>query len=285
MDQRLIILVFMLALMATLAFLVDQLSNEPASDVPLTTPAYGQWELPRFIREASGLAVLDEGHLLLHEDEQGFIYRLALEDKSIERMATIGQPVVADDFEGIALDGDQLYLVNSSGLVYGVEAFDRETVGQTLSSVVISTGLKERCEIEGLHVMGSELLLPCKTAYLDKDQDYLTVFSYEPGSAEVGTHMAIEWRRLVTGKALKPTAISSSEDKTFLIASRRLIVIGPDESLQMYKLPKKKHPQPEGLAVLQDGSIVIVEDNRKGRSRLTHYESLASLEEIPLPED
>lgn len=47
-----------------------------------------------------------------------------------------------------------------------------------------------------------------------------------------------------------------------------------------YKLRKKFHRQIEGLAILDDGAIVLVEDNAEGVSRLTKYESLDQLRRL-----
>ena len=50
-----------------------------------------------------------------------------------------------------------------------------------------------------------------------------------------------------------------------------LAVDRASHALRFFGLLKKLHSQPEGISVLANGSIAIVDDHRGGRGRLTDY--------------
>ena len=63
-----------------------------------------QWWLPEFVNEASGIAVMKDQSILLHDDEFAVIYHVSLVDHSIEPFGWLGSPEFERDFEGIALN-------------------------------------------------------------------------------------------------------------------------------------------------------------------------------------
>jgi len=237
--------------------------------------------LPGFLREASGLAVYDEQYLLTHNDEKGDIYRLTIADKSVEKLISIGTPTLNKDFEGIAIDGDTIYLATSTGKIFQVQSSGINILRQRLEPKIYDTGLKGICEIEGLFLLDGNLLLPCKTALTDDHQEQLVVFSYDLATGITSEHLTIALAQLPGIKKTQLTAIHVSAENYYIISMNRLFVIDRDsKNIRIFNLPKKYHTQPEGIAVLQDGSIVIVEDSSEGRSRLTHYPGLHALKEV-----
>ena len=120
-------------------------------------------ELPRRLREISGLATTADHRLLAHNDEAGIVFEIDARDGSVVKefqLADVGDPV-AGDFEGIAVAEGRIYLVTSSGRLYEFhEGADDESVLFTAHA----TGAGRDCEIEGLAYdeRARELLLMCK---------------------------------------------------------------------------------------------------------------------------
>ena len=101
--------------------------------------------LPVSLQEISGLA-FHRGVLLAHDDELGRIYTINPLTGAVTIFATLRGPI-HDDFEGIAVLGDTVWLMTSSGKLYGVKATaSRDPVAYAL----YHTGLGKRCELEGL---------------------------------------------------------------------------------------------------------------------------------------
>lgn len=237
-----------------------------------------QWILPGFLREASGLAIASDNYLLTHNDETREVFRINTIDKMIDRLVAIGEPTEDEDFEGIALNGHTLYMTNSRGIVTLVDDLPFDEPDQTRPGHTIDTGLLEVCEIEGLHFLDGELLLPCKEPYTAEHQDAIVVFATNLENGKWRRLLHIPANKIPGLKSTKATAIDATEEHFYLIAQQQLLVISrADLSVELYKLPKKRHFQPEGIAVMPDGSIFIVDDSRRGRGTLTHYDGLAAM--------
>jgi hypothetical protein len=263
--------------------MATQAVNESAQPISLSeTQKSGpaQWRLPNFLRESSGLAILDSNYLLIHDDEKGNIYRVSIASKEIELVASIGAPPVDEDFEGIAYVGSTIYLITSTGIIWQVAETNTEELNQIVSARTIDPGLKPICEIEGLHNDNGALLLPCKMHLTEDVEGQLIVFAYDLASGDLSEALRLDLSDAPGSNEVRPTAIDTTSTDYYIISTNRLLVIDRTTMVtRVFSLPKKRHFQPEGLAVLEDGSIVIVDDNRKGRSRLTHYTGLTELKE------
>ncbi|PLX31312.1 MAG: hypothetical protein C0600_06030 [Ignavibacteria bacterium] len=64
-----------------------------------------QFELPKRLKEISGLAVDDRGRLFAHDDESGIVYQLDPMTGKIVKSFRLGRTLVTEDFEGIAIAG------------------------------------------------------------------------------------------------------------------------------------------------------------------------------------
>jgi len=243
-----------------------------------------QWELPKYLREASGLEVVNEHMLLAHNDEKGKIYRLNLRTETVEQVAAIGKPAVRDDFEGIASDGHRVFLMTSKGLLYIIEepaVLDPLTTEiRIVDARRLSTGAGRYCEVEGLHYEAGSLLIPCKNVLSPGDKGHLIVLAYALESGRLSTLIKMPRSAIPGIKKLNLTAIDTTDSHYYIVAANRLVLINKqNRQTRTFKLKKSLHEQVEGLAVMPDGSFVLVEDNRDGISRVSHYQSLAQLEE------
>jgi len=273
------------ALLVFLGLIVLSLFAEHSHSAPSTElePVEGQndqWWLPESLNEASGIAVMADQSILLHDDELAVIYHVSLVDHSIESFGWLGSPEFEQDFEGIALNGETLYLATSDGLIYQA-AVDLEGRSQTLDFAVFDTGLESICELEGLHFLSGKLLLPCKVPIEEVYKNKLVVFEFDVETHQIREHFSIPSKSLGALEGPHPTSIEVSSSHYFIVSTNYLLKINRDlSSINIFSLPKSRHFQPEGIGLLQDGSIVIVDDFRKGESRLTHYPGIESLEKL-----
>lgn len=239
-----------------------------------------QWELPSNLREASGLAIIDREHVIVHNDESGQVFRVKLIDKTIDTLVTIGNPTIDADFEGIASDGQTTFLSTSTGEVFVIEDLAENLLNQHAPVRSFDTGLSDICELEGLHLLNGELLMPCKVPLQKKHENQLVVFAYNLASGTSTEIIRLELGAFSGLDKIHPTAIDATDADYYLLSGNNLILVDRISLVtRLFHLPKKIHFQPEGIAVLHDGSIIIVDDYRRGIGRLTHYRALDELTE------
>ena len=237
-----------------------------------------QWTLPLVLREASGLAAAGPDHLYIHNDEKGDVYRVSMIDGSVTRTASISWPSVEADFEGIATTPLGIYLVTSKGHLYQMEPFDPELSDQVVGARRIKTGLSKRCEFEGLHYLDGQLLMPCKDAYKKAYKKKLVVFAFDLESRQTSEYLSIPADNIDGMSKFPSTAIDATRDHLYVISENRLLLVDRQTmETENIALKNKFHRQVEGLFVKENGTIVLVEDNRKGISRLTRYKNLEEL--------
>ena len=263
-----------------LSLFAEHSHSAPSTELEPVEGQNDQWWLPESLNEASGIAVMADQSILLHDDELAVIYHVSLVDHSIESFGWLGSPEFEQDFEGIALNGETLYLATSDGLIYQA-AVDLEGRSQTLDFAVFDTGLESICELEGLHFLSGNLLLPCKVPIEEVYKNKLVVFEFDVETHQVREHFSIPSKSLGALEGPHPTSIEVSSSHYFIVSTNYLLKINRDlSSINIFSLPKSRHFQPEGIGLLQDGSIVIVDDFRKGAARLTHYPGIESLEKL-----
>lgn len=229
--------------------------------------------LPGRLREVSGLALLDEAHLLAHDDERGIIAIIDVETGERTGQFTLGPLLPRDDFEGIAVLGDRLYLASSRGRLY--EAPIGED-GQTVEFRVHETGLRDRCELEGLtaDTATQTLLLSCKNARSRELRDLVTVFAWSVDRAELaGIRFQAPEPDVAPGnrETFRPSAIDILPDGGLLLlsgADRSIAVVAPPGEVRCSRRLASRHRQAEGLALLPGGGIAIADEGNPGRLTL-----------------
>ncbi len=246
----------------------------------LSSSAGDQQKLPRALAEVSGLATTPDGRLFAHNDERAIVYEIDAESGDLVKAFSVGLLGARGDFEGIAVAGERFFLITSAGQIIEF----RE--GEAASSVgyrIHSLGLGNRCEMEGLAFDEVEdaLLLPCKTPRAKELKDHLVVFSVPLNTMRLDRTPRIflpleELDDRGLGKEFHPSAIEVHPQtrSIILVAAREeaLLELSPfGEILATKKLKRKTHPQPEGLAFLPDGSLVLADEGQGKRGTITRY--------------
>ena len=238
------------------------------------------WKLPGRLREISGLAMTGDGRLLAHNDEQGVVYEIDYRDGSIVKafqLADSRQPV-ADDFEGIATVGEQVYLVTSSGRLYEcTEGADQESVLFN----TYATGIGRECEIEGLAYDRNRrtLLLMCKGARSADLEGKLAIYHWSLDGKRLSERTllpVIEFSRHIGQTKFQPSGIEShpASGNYFVVAARQAAIaeITPDgQVLEVRQFPAPWHRQVEGITFAADNALIVADEGAGGKARLTLY--------------
>jgi hypothetical protein len=235
-----------------------------------------RFALPGRLREVSGLARLDRTRLLAHDDESGIIFRIGARNGQPAGQFALGPRVPRDDFEGIAVLGNRVYLAASGGRLYESEVGG---AGTTVTYRVRDTGLGRQCEIEGLAADSStrSLLLSCKDPRTPALRGQVTVFAWSVDRAVLeGARVRAPVTAFRTGRvrSFRPSAVEVLPGGDLLIlsgADHVLAVVTPRGLVRCTRRLAAFHRQPEGLALLHDGSVVIADEGVGGPARLTLY--------------
>jgi len=237
-----------------------------------------QWNLPKRLREISGLAATEDGRVFGHDDERAVIYELDYHAGRIIKAFSLGDGV-RDDFEGIAIAGADFYLMTSNGRIYRTrEGADGERVAFT----AVETDLGRRCELEGLAWDPEEevLLLPCKLARAPELQGRVAVFAWSPTLSQIVPNAGFEVAERdlasrIGDSHFNPSSIERTSDgHLLLLAGRQHAVaeLNRDGSIvAVVELAKTYHRQPEGLTLSPDDDLIVADEGEEGRARIAVY--------------
>ena len=239
--------------------------------------------LSRALREISGLAVVD-GRVFAHNDEQGRIYELDPGSGDVLAEGRLGPDRVSGDFEGIAFIPEGLAMITSRGTLVEIP-WDMETewddMEDGLTFRTTRTGLADTCEIEGLAEASgnSTLLIVCKTNLERRLWGTLQVFAFdlETRTLREQPHLQVGLDALeeVGLDQIHPSGIAEHPDGHLLILTSQergiLEIDAAGVPIAWVKLDKDRHRQPEGIAFLPNGDLLIADEGDGGRARLTTY--------------
>ncbi len=234
-------------------------------------------DLPHSLVEISGLARTPGGRLLAHGDEVAVIAVLDPESGSVLRAFQLGGTPVPGDFEGIAIVRDRIFLATSTGWLYET----RDVQGRTqMPYRVTDSGVGARCEVEGLafDAAAQALVLACKTT---TDREALAVLIRIPLDPAAGDPESLvlnpgDLTAMGHDPVLHPSGIEVDPQtgNFFVLAAREglLLEVSPTgRIMDLVELPRRRHRQPEGIAFLDDGTLVIADEGDGRRGRLTFY--------------
>lgn len=237
-------------------------------------------KLPDELSEISGLATDAVGRLFGHNDENGAVYQVDPKTGDIIKSFQIGSTPILDDFEGIAIVGDQFFLVNSSGMLY---QFEEGEDGGTVEPVKRQTPLGWKNDVEGLcyDPTTNTLLLACKEDPGPGLKKVRAIYSFDLSTMKLVetprfTFDIKDMEKRSKEDLFMPSAIEyNSETGTFfLLSGRGMTVVEFDaegELLGWVALDNNLHAQPEGIAFLPDGSMVISDEQDGKRGSFTVY--------------
>lgn len=235
-----------------------------------------QWRLPGQLREISGLAMTADQRLLAVNDEEAIVYEYDYAEGRLVKAFALGEPTLRDDFEGIAVLDDMIWLMSSNGDLYSAkEGADGERVAYEKHKFMF----KDDCELEGLAADGvrKSLLLVCKDAKKKRDR---LVFEWSTGGqsrkfrlpeAAIAEKLG-EKRVHPSGIELDPATgllviVAARENAVFSISRDGTFVD------ILMRLDRRRHRQAEGIAISNSGLTFIADEGDGGSATLSVYRS------------
>lgn len=246
--------------------LLSQEAGPALERFDLENPAATVWTLPKELKDISGLALSPDGRLFAHEEERAIIHEIDYIKGTIIKTFSFGRPAAKKDFEGIAIAGKRFFLISEKGLLLeGREGFNYE--GKVFNAH--DTGFGAFCEIEGLAATQGKVLVLCRKAEKKAYKGFLTIFSWDIAtkSADENPYLKIP----LGGEGMpaelqdmEPSGLEVLETGNLLVLStgKKLILeITPAGEVVGFKtLNKKRHDNPEGIALTPGGQLIIADE-------------------------
>jgi len=238
-----------------------------------------QWALPDKLREISGLALTSDERLLAVADEEAIVYEIDYNDGSLVKAFALGEPTVKGDFEGIAVLDDEIWLMTSDGRLF---SFAEGANGERVPYERTKTGLGDECEFEGLaaNEQSGRLLMVCKESKKKKKGIRIFEWLAAGDSEKEATEIQLpedEISEILDEKKVNPSGITidpKTGNRIVVAARQRAIFeLSADGHLinAIMRLDKNRHRQPEGIAILADGRLIIADEANNGPARLAVY--------------
>src|SRR5882762_1411105 len=235
------------------------------------------WIMPAQLREISGLALTSRGTVLTHDDNSGRVSEIDPKTGILVRsFSLLGNQ--KDDFEAIAIAGNDIYLMASDGKLF---RFREGADGQQVQFMVFDPHLGKQCEFEGLayEADSARLLMVCKRI-LDKltPQDVLIYRMPLPLNRARFTALRVPLQEVVGSnkwKNFRPSDITIDPfTKNYVIIAsheKGLVVLTPDGDVVRSEPLPGEHQQAEGVAITNDSILLISDEANVKPAAITLY--------------
>ena len=219
-----------------------------------------KWELPDRLKEVSGIVYLDEDRFLCVQDEEGIVFVYNRSTNRIEKEIPFGG---TGDYEGIALNGNTIYVVRSDGQLYEIPINDNSGINQ------YKTELTAEHNIEGLTYdqRNNRLLLAIKDDE-PGNKNYKGIYAFDLTSKKLSMNPVYKidlndkiLQQVNNKKKIKPSEIGIHPQSGDIYITdgpgSRLIIM--DEKVNIKKVFDlgKQFVQPEGISFSPEGEVYI----------------------------
>ena len=235
------------------------------------------------------MAVGPENTVYAHNDDYGIVYQVRLDEGEVVRAFALGDPTIERDFEGIEVVGERVYLLTRQGRIYDA------LIGENKTRVKYNaddTRAGDFCETDGLTLGppaddgSATFLILCKTPKrktpkekVSKDRVRIYRWSLHARRPVQTPWLDVAREDLKDGKPknFTPSGLAWSQEyqQLFIIsakAQRYASLRRGGQVLQKSALPKKTHPQAEGITITPAGDLVIADEaQRNNAPQLTLY--------------
>ncbi|TDU40066.1 uncharacterized protein YjiK [Gelidibacter sediminis] len=231
------------------------------------------WELPSDLDEVSGIVWLDNKTIACVQDEDGIVYIYDLNTKTITRKIPFADH---GDFEAIARYKNDLYVMQSDGLLYEIKDWDSEK--KSVSSY--QTDFESSNNIESLTYSNKEGTLLTVPKDTDLKDDYKGIYSISLSSQnmdrnsptykiEMASDILKPFRHKKLQKTFYPSeiAVHPTTKEIYILEGRnpKLLIMDPQGTPKWaYKLDELNFPQPEGMTFSATGDLYISNESAGG---------------------
>ncbi len=272
------------------------------SDVAGLMPGYNLKQptriarLPKSLREASDVTAVSATEIAMVQDEKGIIY---LYDFNVDKVTEKFKFGPKGDFEGIALANDTMYVLQSNGTLYQIDHWRQDT-----HAVHTSLNLPT-ADNEGLcfDPVSGKLLISPKSQWkkqMGGGKHKRPIFAFDPEIGKLSGepifvlhtddmitfahthHLTLpgKWSKKGNFKEklqFRPAAVAVHPvtGHIFIISARDRVMLSFDREGQitgLSVLDAELFLQPEGMAFLPDGTMIVVNESPKKKPGLLLFE-------------
>ena len=245
--------------------------------------------LPYVLEEISGLGLKPDGNLLAVDDETGKVFEYSPTEQDIVHSI---QFYKGDDFEGVELIGDEIYILRSDGDLFKLDYTD----SKESRAWEIETELGKKNDTEGLGYdpITNKLLIACKEkgglgdaevkgrAFYAFDLSKNTLelepqFTIRPKDLEAfwESHRDMDYDK--DRIKFKPSAIAFhpiTKDYYIISSVGKMIVVVNNEGeiKATYPIYQRILGQPEGLAFAENGDMYISSEGEGDRGYIIRFD-------------
>lgn len=227
-----------------------------------------RFDLPKELKEISGINYQGEDLFACVEDEQGTVYFYNTESNRIEKQFDFSG---AGDFEGITQTPDALYVVRADGKLY--ELRNHETGKPTVREFETGLTIKDNVESLCYDEEGKRLLLTGKDENKSR-KGKRDVYAFDPATGKSTVLFSIDLSSGLLNKNKKgEVKFSPSGMGVHPVSKEIYITDGPAAAIykldregkivKVYKLDSKQIPQVEGISFSPEGEIFISTEGPK----------------------
>lgn len=249
--------------------------------------------LPYVLEEISGLTYKNPSNVLTVDDESGKIFEYDLKQRKIVHSITFYK---ADDYEGIELVGEDVYVLKNDGDIFHFNySEEKETISKKYE-----TELHSDNDTEGLGYDRSrnELLIACKEdGHIDKSEiEGRAFYAFDLGTKKLSltprfiigpkqleafweTHKSFDYEK--DRIKFKPSAIAthpisghyyvlSSIGKMMVVVNKKGQILGT------YPISPRVLGQPEGICFAPNGDLYISSEGEGDRGYILKFDMKVS---------
>ena len=243
------------------------------------TEPLARWILPESLEEISGLALSADGRLFAHGDEVGDVFELNYRSGVLVKQFSLGRTPVLEDFEGITIAGDRMYLLVSNGKIY---EFKEGNNGARVDYVIHDTRLGHECEFEGITFDPglNALLLACKNVRAREYRDDLVIYAWKlPDGGGTGSpQIVVPLKEIMAASKLKSFHASDMtrdplSGNYVLTAAQEngLLTITPEGKVVSARQLPGSMQHTEGVAITPDSLLILSDEAGKHPAVIVLY--------------
>lgn len=253
----------------------DDITGSELSKYDLSSEDPKIVNLPKELKEISGITMTPDGRLFGQQDEMGIIYQIDYSNGNVIKKFSLGKPALKNDFEDLVYANSKFYLLVSNGELY---EFPEGQDGESVEYKIYKTMLNTSNDVEGLCYDSetNSLLLACKGFSGIANDNDKAVYSFSLDSMKFVPQPRFMIRRSEVGNSFNPSGIQRSPlTGTFFMISatgNEIIEISKTGNyLGKATLNKKIHLQPEGITFSNDGTLFISNEGKSGGGNIVIY--------------
>ncbi|MHB1178683.1 MAG: SdiA-regulated domain-containing protein [Daejeonella sp.] len=239
------------------------------------------WLLPDDLLEVSGITWMDTDLFACVQDEMGKVFIFNTRLNKIEREIPFADK---GDYEGIAVAGDAIYVLQSNGSIFEINGYKRDNP----VVAVYSTHLKKKQDAESLvyDKKNNRLLVAVKAIDLNSN-DYKGIYAFDLKSKQMAAAPVYKidlkneiFQEMNKGKienSISPSdlAIHPLTGDLYILEGTKpklLIMNSKGAIVSLYDLKGSDFPQPEGITFNPEGKMYISNEGGKQPGNILQVE-------------